>query len=129
MRLALSRIAWATPFHFFSWSGVILSAAFSVVMRCSTVSGLLEVAASAAGGLVACSLVWARTGIANSAAPATLAIATGRVTLKNREWVMRTPLPVSGQMAAQGENEAFVVGVAAHFAAQEGNRLGFDTSP
>ena len=52
MRLALSRIAWATPSHFFSWSGVILSAAFSVVMRCSTVSGLLEVAASAAGGLV-----------------------------------------------------------------------------
>jgi len=44
-------MAWATPFHLLSWSGVILSAVFSAVMRWSTVSGLLEVAAAAAGGL------------------------------------------------------------------------------
>src|SRR6185312_3854303 len=48
---ALSRIAVATAFHLVSWSGVILSAALSSVMRCSTVSGLLLVAAAAAGGL------------------------------------------------------------------------------
>src|ERR1700676_2032070 len=52
MAVALSRIAVATVPHLASWSGVTLSAAFSVVMRCSTVSGLLLVAASAAGGFV-----------------------------------------------------------------------------
>src|SRR5580704_18584978 len=51
MALALSRIAVATVPHLASWSGVILSEVFSVVMRCSTVSGLLLVAAAAAGGL------------------------------------------------------------------------------
>src|SRR5712672_435306 len=48
--MALSRIAWATLVHFGSRSGVILSAVLSVAIRCSTVSGLLLVAAAAAGG-------------------------------------------------------------------------------
>ncbi len=62
MRLALSRIAWATPSHFFSWSGVILSAAFSVVMRCSTVSGLLLVAAAGCRRLASAPSVGHRRG-------------------------------------------------------------------
>src|SRR5580700_11545904 len=50
MAVALSRIAVATVPHLASWSAVTLSAVFSVLMRCSTVSGLLLVAAAAAGG-------------------------------------------------------------------------------
>src|SRR5690242_18891455 len=52
MAAAFSRMAVATLSHLGSWSRVILSADFSMVMRCSTVWGLLEVAAAAAGGLV-----------------------------------------------------------------------------
>ena len=81
MLLALSRIAWATLCHLESWSGVILSAVFSVVMRCSTVSGLLLVAAAAAGGLWLPGVVCATTGVrepASSAAPITDARAAER---------------------------------------------------
>src|SRR5689334_20514235 len=78
---AFSRIAVATPSHLLSWSGVILSAALSEVMRCSTVSGLLEVAAAAAGGLPRSCLVpavWAEAEPANANAPATVATAIAR---------------------------------------------------
>src|SRR5258707_2926908 len=107
MRLALSRIAWATPCHFLSWSGVILSAAFSVSMRCSTVSGLVLVAAAAAGGL-SLSLGWAVAGArepANSAAPVSDAMANDRARGVNRGWVMN----------------AFLFQRAAHVAAYRGN--------
>src|SRR5205809_3975785 len=83
MAAAFSRIALATPSHLLSWSGVILSAALSAVMRCSTVSGLLEVAAAAAGGLpesvLGAAAVWAQAEPAPSArAPATAAAAIVR---------------------------------------------------
>src|SRR5438445_13567846 len=60
MAAAFSRIAVATAPHVAAWSAVILSAVFRVVMRCSTVSGLLLVAAAAAGGF--CAGVCAATG-------------------------------------------------------------------
>src|SRR5947207_13458979 len=92
MRLALSRIAWATPFHLDSWSGVILSAVLSVAMRCSTVSGLLLVAASAAGGFWPTGLC-AVAGLsepASNAAPVSDAMASERATGLNRvKYVMR----------------------------------------
>src|SRR6185503_15918825 len=80
---AFSRIAVATASHFFSWSGVILSDALSETMRCSTVSGLLLVAAAAAGGF--CSAVCAIAGPASSAAPISEAMARDRRT----GWLMR----------------------------------------
>src|SRR3954469_3078851 len=85
MAAAFSRIALATPSHLLSWSGVILSAAFRAVMRCSTVSGLLEVAAAAAGGLAwsvldGAAAVWAPAEPAPSASvPATVAAAIVRL--------------------------------------------------
>src|SRR5947209_14106849 len=81
MAAAFSRIAVATLSHLGSWSGVILSALFSTVMRCSTVCGLLEVAAAAAGGLAFPGLVavWAKADPAPSAsAPTTVAAAIVR---------------------------------------------------
>ena len=81
----LSRIAWATAVHLGSWSGVILSAAFSVTMRCSTVSGLVLVAAAAAGGVLLSllSAVCAQVGAtepASRAAPVREAMANVRAT-------------------------------------------------
>src|SRR6185312_13689296 len=84
MAAAFSRIAVATLSHLDSWSGVILSEVFSIEMRCSTVCGLLDVAAAAAGGLVLPGLVvvevWADapTTPRASDAPARLAMATER---------------------------------------------------
>src|SRR3954453_12623646 len=83
MAAAFSRIALATPSHLLSWSGVILSAAFSAVMRCSTVSGLFEVAAAAAGGLpwsvLEGAAVWAEAEpMPNAKVPATVATAIVR---------------------------------------------------
>src|SRR4051812_31185941 len=76
---ALSRIAVATPFHLLSWSGVILSASFRLVMRCSTVSGLLLVAAWAAGGLPVVLLLWAAAGSAPARAIPPTSAAAARV--------------------------------------------------
>src|SRR5260221_7301184 len=83
-------MAWATRFLLLSWSGVILSAVFSAVMRCSTVSGLLEVAAAAAGGLPV-PPVCADAGPsepATSTAPAKEAIASERTMGVNKGRVM-----------------------------------------
>src|SRR4029077_19544347 len=86
--LALSRIAWATPSHFFSRSGVILSAVLSVAMRCSTVSGLLLVAAAAAACVVLRSGVFCAVAETNEpakrAAPVRDAMANERVRGVNR---------------------------------------------
>src|SRR5438105_4553363 len=95
---ALSRIAWATPFHLLSWSGVILRAVLSVSIRCSTVSGLLEVAAAAAGGLPT-PPVCADAGPsepATSTAPAKEAIASERTTGVNKGRVMNWFLSKGG---------------------------------
>src|SRR5580704_17535644 len=93
MALALSRIDWATAVHLASWSGVILSAVLSWVMRCSTVSGLLLVAAAAAGGVLL-SGVCAATGPrepAIKAAPVNDAMANERAKGLNwRKFFMRT---------------------------------------
>ena len=83
MAAAFSRIAVATLSHLDSWSGVILSSVFSIEMRCSTVCGLLDVAAAAAGGLVLPGLVvevWADapTTPRASDAPARVAMAAER---------------------------------------------------
>ena len=83
MAAALSRIAVATAVHLVSWSGVTLSAVFSVVMRSSTVSDLALVAAATAGGLLGA--VWAIAGAnvpAISAAP--IADAVAREIRRNR---------------------------------------------
>src|SRR5229473_3490900 len=87
---AFWRMASATAFHLGSWSGVILSAALRSVMRCSTVWGLLEVAAAAAGGLPE-PPVCAQAGPsepATSAAPAREAIASERAMGVNNGKVM-----------------------------------------
>src|SRR5690349_18155874 len=84
MAAAFSRMAVATLSHLGSWSGVILSAVFSIAMRCSTFCGLLDVAAAAAGGLVLPGLVvvevWADAPITprTNDAPARLAMASER---------------------------------------------------
>src|ERR1700761_6011331 len=85
---AFWRIASATAFHLVSWSGVILSAVFSISMRCSTVSGLLLVAAAAAGGLLLVELC----AIAGASEPATSAA------------------PINDPMTSdRGVNEAFMM--------------------
>src|SRR5262245_43298392 len=75
-------MAWATAFHLDSCSGLICSEVFSVWMRCSTVSGLLLVAAAAAGGFLSSgALVWAMaepSDPAISAEPASEAMASER---------------------------------------------------
>src|SRR5258708_4482936 len=90
---ALSFIAWATSFHLLSWSGVILSADLRLAMRWSTVSGLLLVAAWAAGGLPFVLVLWAAAGSAPVTAtlPRRAATATVRARGANRRWVIKVP--------------------------------------
>src|SRR5947207_10495954 len=96
MAAAFSRIALATPSHLLSWSGVILSAALSAVMRCSTVSGLLEVAAAAAGGLpesVLVPAVWAEADPRPSASAVLATVVTTTARRRDEEKFMDVSFP------------------------------------